>query len=295
MYKEVALDPSSLVSMEYYNLVKQHFGFEHGRYISADIESWAKEAMKFVKGAELQEIKKQSVKNFLNKLVRAKNPIEFCLARDRKSVVSDHWNDWLQKQLAIRPFSFAISESSDFECIGVDAINAGDALWKVDRSVSVDRSTIDLFRILKPLILISNTVTLVDQHFRLATNRNLVELFRIASEAGIGRLTVVTAMETPDPAGLYARDYQTLNTNGFQFIWIKAPEKYFHDRYFITDVGAIRSGHGFMTEARKGAHADMANLNIIGKDEADRTLEDLEQLQKTNKAEVQLHIEPQLP
>ncbi|TOL27686.1 hypothetical protein CGI00_23505, partial [Vibrio parahaemolyticus] len=66
MYKEVAFDPSCMGSMEYYGLVKQHFGYDHGRYISADIRSWAREAIQYVKTSGLQPVKQQSIKNYLN-------------------------------------------------------------------------------------------------------------------------------------------------------------------------------------------------------------------------------------
>lgn len=286
MYKEVAFDPSSLVSMEYYNLVKQHFGFEHGRYISADIKSWAREAMEHVKISPLQEIKKKSIQNYLNKLGRTKKADEFCLAKDRKSIQSDRWSAWFRDQVAIRPFSFAISESKEIECVNVDAINGGNDQWIVDRSLSVNRSTIDLFKVLEPLIKMSDEITLIDQYFRLSDNKNLAELFRISSLAGIKKVSIVTSMETPNATDIYERECQALNAVGFDFNWIKAPDRYFHDRYFITDIGAIRSGHGFMTEAKKGAHADMTNLSIIGKVEADRTLKELAELLSSNKASV---------
>ena len=58
MYKEVSFDPSCMGSMEYYGLVKQHFGYDHGRYISANIKAWAREAMKCAIAADLPPVKK---------------------------------------------------------------------------------------------------------------------------------------------------------------------------------------------------------------------------------------------
>ncbi len=46
------------------------------------------------------------------------------------------------------------------------------------------------------------------------------------------------------------------------------PDKFFHDRYFISNTGAIRSGQGFSEDIKKGAHSDTYKFNIIGKEEA---------------------------
>ena len=97
-------------------------------------------------------------------------------------------------------------------------------------------------------------------------------------------------METPAIQDFYERHYRPLNHSGIQFDWIKAPEKYFHDRYVITDVGALRSGHGFMADVEKGAHSDLTNINIIGYGEASRTLYDLELLLQENRATLELSI-----
>ena len=68
MYKEVAFDPSCMSEIEYYYLVKQHFGFDRGRYISAKTRPWAREAMGHVQDSDLKPVRKKSVKNYLNKL-----------------------------------------------------------------------------------------------------------------------------------------------------------------------------------------------------------------------------------
>ena len=63
------------------------------------------------------------------------------------------------------------------------------------------------------------------------------------------------------------------------------PEKLFRDHYVITEVGAIRSGQGFMPMLKKGVHADMANYNSISKAEADRVISELDELIKSGRAE----------
>jgi hypothetical protein len=154
MYKEVAFDPACMANMEYYGLVKQHFGFEKGRYIAADVKAWAREAMRHVKDSDLQPIKQQSIKNYLNKLGRSKYHEEFMLAEDRKGINIEEWNSWWLEQRKIREFAITISESANDGCVNVDQINSGCDEWKIPSSVSVNRTAHDIVNVLLPLALI---------------------------------------------------------------------------------------------------------------------------------------------
>ncbi|MBE0437585.1 MAG: hypothetical protein IBX56_17500 [Methylomicrobium sp.] len=290
MYMEVAFDPACMADMEYYCLVKQHFGFEKGRYIAADVKAWAREAMRHVKDSDLQPIKKQSIKNYLNKLGRSKCNEEFVLTEDRKGLNIEEWNSWWQEQRKIREFSITISESNTDGCINVDQINSGCDEWQIPPSVSVSRTAHDIVKVLLPLALISEEITIIDQHFRLVGNAVLVEIFNRIANSSVRKLRIITAMETANVRGTYDKNYRSLNALPIRFEWIKAPDKFFHDRYFITNVGAIRSGHGFMADVEKGSHADLANLNIISRAEALRTLSGLEELFENGKASQVLSI-----
>lgn len=288
MYMEVAFNPSCMDSMEYYGLIRQHFGFEKGRYISADVRVWAAEAMRSVKESELQPVKKKSIKNFLNKLVRSKKHEEFCLAEDRKALKFDEWAQWWEEQKKVREFSITISGSASDGCINVGQINDGCEEWSMPPSVSVRRNSNDIVNTMLPLIQISKEIVIVDQYFRLVNNPVLVEIFNQLNNYSVEKLRVVTSMRTANASGVYDRDYRALNIKPVSFEWITAPERFFHDRYFITDVGAIRSGQGFMEDVQKGIHADFANLNIVSRDEADRTLCDLDGLLEDGSATIEL-------
>jgi len=291
MYMEVAFDPACMVGMEYYGLVTQHFGFEKGRYIVADVRTWAREAMKHVIDSDLQPIKKQSIKNYLNKLGRSKYPEEFILTEDRKGINTEEWNQWWEEQRKIREFSITISESADDCSINIDQINNGCIEWNVSPSISVKRYKVqDIVNALLPLAVISKEITIIDQYFRLADNPVLVQLFKHLTNYPVRKLRIMTSMDTVDARSAYEQNYSHLNTQSIGFEWIKAPDKFFHDRYFISNIGAIRSGQGFMTEVEKGTHADLANLNIISRDEAYRTLRDLEELLASGRAIQELKV-----
>ena len=291
MYKEVSFDPSCMGSMEYYGLVKQHFGYDHGRYISANIKAWAREAMKCAIAADLPPVKKQSIKNFLNKASRSPVKKEyFVLPEDRKGVSEDGWLDWHAEQEKVRPFSFVISESDHIDSITVDDINSGCDDWQVSRSVSVERNEKDLVAPLVSLMVISSSLTLLDPYFVFSDNEVVSELLVNAKTLGLSSVRFVTSMKTPGAESIFNRCYKKNMPNNLSMSWIVVPDKYFHDRYVITDAGAIRSGQGFMPATKRGVHADKANYNSISKVEAAGVISELDELIKSGKAEVVFEV-----
>ena len=268
MYKEVAIDPKCMAEYIYYVLVKREFGFDKGRYAAADVKQWAREAFQIVKKSDMQTIRKKSVTNFLNRVQRGMESERFLLASDRKLIKGDDWNSWWVAQMKHRPFSASVSESDLEGTINHDAILDDCQQWKVPPSVSVDRSAEDIVSPIESLIYISREVLLVDQFFRFSDNNTLLELFKMLSVSPVTKFTVVTSMDTVNIQQVYEREYKALNIHSIMFNWIKAPARYFHDRYFVSDVGAVKAGHGFMPEVKKGIHADKLNINIVSIDEA---------------------------
>lgn len=268
MYKEVALDPACMAEYHYYALIKREFGFDKGRYAAAEVKEWAKAAVKFVKDSDLQPVKKSSIKTFLNRVQRGKESSTFLLAGDRKAVAGIDWNTWWNAQQQVRGFSVSISDGGVEGAVSHDEILEGCEQWEIPASTSVERSAEDIIGVLDPLLLMSKEVILVDQYFRLSKNGSLEELVRLLNGSSVSSLTIVSSMGTPNAQQVYAREYKPLNNRGFKFVWINAPDKYFHDRYVVTDIGALRAGHGFMPEIKKGTHADKLNFNLISKEEA---------------------------
>jgi len=172
------------------------------------------------------------------------------------------------------------------DTINHDAILDDCPQWKVSPSISVERNAHDIVRPVESLINISREIVLVDQYFRFSGNNTLVELFKILSMGSVTHFTVVTSMKTLNIQQAYEREYKSLNTSSVAFDWVEAPDKYFHDRYLISDVGAVKAGHGFMPEIKKGIHADKLNINIVSSDEAQGVKQSLAKLLENDAASV---------
>jgi len=291
MYKEVALDPSLITDIQYYNLIKQQFGFEKGRYISADLNKWRSEAMNYVKGSDLKTIEQQSIKNFLNKMMKEKKLLvhdkKILLTEDRKKINSSDWVDWFNQQQSIRKFSCCISNKVK-NGIDINDINDNCKQWYIPPSTSIERKSDKIIESLYPLLQLSSDVTLIDPYFRLVNNNILSKLIATVNKLNVKFFRVATAMETASIESVFNKNYRSMIGENLKFEWIKAPEKYFHDRYLITNVGAIRSGQGFSESTEKGIHSDFANINIISYEEADRTLCSLQDLLNRKIALIQL-------
>ncbi|MGP0150973.1 hypothetical protein [Pseudomonas oryzihabitans] len=284
MYKEVALNPSCLSGFEYYSLLKQQFGFDKGKYISADRRAWAQEAMIAVKQAGLSAIREQSIKNYLNKLPRSRERDEFLLAPDRQDVQSENWSSWLDSQARIRSFDFTISESAHNGAIDINAINNGHPGWSVPASLSVPRSAVAIVEAMGGLLRLSTEIILIDPYFRLSENQTLFELLRQLQRTSVRSMCVVSTINSASPHQVYQREYLATNGRGVGFAWVVAPGQFFHDRYLLTDAGAVRAGHGFMSDVVKGVHADLLNLNLISVEEAERTKQSLKSLLEAGRA-----------
>jgi hypothetical protein len=276
MYKEVALDPCCLGSYDYYSLLKQQFGFDKGRYVAADRRAWSHEAMAAVKQADIPDLRKHSIKNYLNKLSRSKGLDEFLLAPDRPKSNQPLWSDWLDSQIQVRPFDLTISEPAHNGRLDIDAINSGDPGWLVPVSLSVPRTAAAIVDAVRGLLRLSTDITLIDPYFCLAGNRTFFALVMALQSTSVRSICVVSTIDTNNPQGVYQREYLAINGRGIGLDWVVAPDKYFHDRYLLTDAGAVRAGQGFLSDVEKGTHADLLNLNLIGSDEAQRTADALQ-------------------
>lgn len=282
MYKEISLDPVCFKEFEYYTLLKNEFGHDAGRYIVAPVKEWTKEAFQCAKSSDsISPIKKKSVTNFLNKLSRGQSERLIVLPKDRAGIKYNDWNSWQQLQLEqIRPFCVNISEEIAGYVSSVD-LGADNESWCVPPTIRVDRSASDIFDKLKPLCRFSKEVILIDQYFRLSDNSVLNKIFQFIDEdisSAIEQLTLVTSINTNDPAAVFANEMARRYTNKPSFRVIVAPEKFFHDRYVISQYGSLKTGQGFSEAPPIGAQSDRLSYNICGKEERQETITWLKKL-----------------
>jgi hypothetical protein len=293
MYKEVAVDPACIADDSCFFALREQFGFEKGRYLIADTRRWLQDAMAAVKEAqkrnELKPVKAQTIKAWLN---RASKKVE---VKDRQILLPSNrqvsseiatWNDWWSGQQAIRSFDVSVAPSSYppqfYEFTELSTLDS----WKVSPSYSVDRTATAIVAAIEPLLKISKQILLVDNYFNLGSNAVLAELIRAAVKAGCTQLTIVTGCDCASPDMVWAHEYQSLASDDFQCKWLKVPDRFFHDRYLITDTGAITAGHGFSVATQQGTAADKVNLSYCSFDEANTVKQQVQDLEAEGRASV---------
>ncbi|MBC3219964.1 hypothetical protein [Serratia fonticola] len=277
MYKEIAFDPECMAEYEYYGLLKQNFGFEKGRYVIASKKEWAKEAFQAVKASEISPVKKKSVTNYLNNLQKEKKRNIFLLPTYRKYIGTEHienWSTWLNHQHEEHAFSLIISNKAGDNNITYEQINDAPENWVISPTYPISKTAQEIVSTIKPMLLLSDELLIIDQYFHLTNNKVLKKIFQeIQTIKNIASVTLVTSIKTNNPQEVFNNEYSTKFAYIPNFEMLVAPPKYFHDRYLITNNAAIKAGHGFSEGVIQGAQSDILSLSYVGEDEYRKTLE----------------------
>lgn len=272
MYQDVAFDPKCMSEYHYYGLLKTSFGYEVGRYTIAPLKDWIKEAFHAAKNSEsLEPVKRKSITNYLNSLNKDRTQDKIVLPLHRSHLSGDDWLAWLSEQQKFEPFSFVISERAN-NAITFESILAGDIGWSLPPTLRIDKTEQSIVDGLEPLLRFGGNVVIVDQYFRLTDNPVLQTMFQLLqAKKQVCSITLVTSVVAADPVAVFNSEYLTRFTYVPRFKLITVPEKFFHDRYFFTEFGALKSGQGFSAGAALGAQADKLSISLCGKDECHET------------------------
>ena len=273
MYREVAIDPSCLADFTYYVLIKTEFGFEKGRYVSAVVKRWANEAYPHVKSSDLPPVKKKSVTNFLNKLRKSGDGNIFKLARFRSSIDCDDWMQWWAKQNELSPFSVTLSDQALPSALSYIDVLSNAERWVVAPTELRDRKAEDIVGLIEPLLRVSSRLLIIDQYFSFANNNTLQALLEAlgSDRCSIAELQIVTAINTKEPQNVFKNEHQALITTDVKITLTEMPLKFIHDRYFITDAGALKAGQGFKEGAEAGAPSDKVSISFCSTSEVEGT------------------------
>ena len=285
MYKEVAINPECMAHEEYYFLIKRETGYEKGRYLVADIKAWADEAYPYVESSKMRTMKKKSVKNFLNKLKKSRKNEHFAMPGDRKGEHAVCWFDWWEHQCELRRFDATLCEDRRKGTICIDDVIESHVDWEIPPSTVLRRDSVEIVDLVESLLNISSKLLIVDQYFSFSHNPTLVELIsRLRRCNSLKSVHVVTSIKPDNPQHVYNNEYSGIMPSEVGLRVTLVPERYFHDRYLITDSGALKAGHGFKEQADQGAPSDNLSINLMSKAEVDLVQEGLKKAYDDEKA-----------
>lgn len=275
MYKEVTIDPECFSDYSYYTLLKKDFGFEKGRYLSIPVKSWVKEAVQAVKSSDIGDVKQQSIKRYLNQLQQGKISDLVLLTDKRKDIACDkveQWLRWYPEQEGYRAFSAKLSEKKQAGYIDHTEVLEEHPNWNISPTLQVLRTTTDLVTALEPIVALSNKIIIVDSYFRFASNPTLLKLLECAITNNIKSIEIITSMDTVNHQSVFDNQYRQLVGQFPKIEIFKIQRGLIHDRYFITDCAAIKSGQGFSADVIKGIPADYASFNLASIKECEHVM-----------------------
>ncbi|GAB2922157.1 hypothetical protein [Rheinheimera gaetbuli] len=287
MYREVAFDPQCLAQYEYYALLKRDIGFETGRYVVAPMKEWIREAFAAAKNStELAPIKRQSVKQFLNKMLKEHGSGKMLLPKYRPIVDSSDWCNWYHAQEQFQEFDVVVSERIG-AALNHEHILENHHNWYIPPTIRIEKQVSSILTVIGGLMRFGGAITIIDQYFRLATNDVLHAIFDVLnSDKSITSLTLVTSVTTSNPQGIFDREYRLRYQVIPKLKLVVVPERFFHDRYVMSNYGALKSGQGFADGVAMGAQSDKLNIGLCGYVEYSETLGDLKALIDDGRATV---------
>lgn len=167
----------------------------------------------------------------------------------------------------------AVTSESFSESINFEDILDQNPNWVLSPTLQINKNACEIITVIEPLLKFGGEVTIVDQYFSLANNPVLdAVLSVIQNNQSINTIRLVTSINPNNPVQIFNNDYLGKYPDLPQFELIVAPGKFFHDRYAITSLGAIKSGHGFSEGVEQGAQSDHLSISLCGIEEADSTL-----------------------
>ena len=215
---------------------------------------------------------------------KSRTEVPITLPKYREIEKLNQWPEWCKKALEVAPFNSIISERFELG-LTLDEILDNPNCWNIAPTVQIRKTSSEIVGVIAPLINLGGTLTIIDQYFKLSNNAVLEGIINAAiSKSSVSSITIVTAVNTASPEKVFQNQYLSLYPTCPSVNLIVAPEKYFHDRYVISELGAIKAGHGFSEAPELGAQSDLLSISLCGSDEVASTIKKLFQVVNEGKA-----------
>lgn len=286
MLKEVAFDPRCISDFEYYLIFKQGIGFEYGRFISGCRKEWANEAHSYLKALnnnEIAPVKKKSISRFLNKIKT--NKAGHFKQPNPRTAYAPPWLNWVNVEQQTKQFCTLVTEQPVVSALDKIKIAEERTEWKNPTSQRVRKEEHEIVDALEVVLFSSTEVIIIDQYFRITQNPVLNEMLnKINALKSVKKLTLVTSICNDNPIVGFNHDYGELEYIPDTKI-VKAPERFFHDRFLLSDCVAFSSGQGFSIAGDGGANTKL-KWSRISEEDAEDEINELGKAIKNAEVEV---------
>jgi hypothetical protein len=273
MFFEYAIDPAIFSDRVKCESFFTSFLLKSQRLISDTPKNWVRlvfNQIDSIPHEQCQPVMKKTLKVHLRRLMN-ENLIS------NRSVQSDS-NPWLQvvnMQHQHYPYAaiytpVAVEEPLKCYAFG-DLLYKSPECWNALSQCHIERNARALVDIIEPLLAVSKQVHFIDRviRFTLPTWARykpvLIELFKNLASANYGDGIAVINIHTSDNHGnfdaLLERELLPIMPLGLKVNVFQWPHGEMHDRFILTDVGAINIGHGL--DERTENNADLALVSAL--------------------------------
>jgi hypothetical protein len=251
MFYEYAIDPDLLADASTSEALVRDLASHDHRLIAGPERAWRKESYHHIKNCNLGDIKKRTITNRLNKM-------KFTHRLDKNRTLTEPLLDFFLREHQVRPYAAIMSEqASETDSIFTfsDLLDRQPPGWEEHPSATIENSPDALFSLVSPLLLLSKQIDIVDPYLAF-TKPNWLDyqpfLDLLCSNSNsycFGRGLDTVRLHTSTRYGNMEDSLRKLRQEGFAAgITIKVnhwPKEEMHDRFLITEIGAIQVGSGF--------------------------------------------------
>jgi len=254
MIFEYAIEPALLDNWKDIRYFKDQCGAEKGRLISEYPSRWERAVFEAIRLSSSGPVEKHRMKEAV------RNILKYKLFR-RPRISWDNEQPWLDNAKAehrTRPFHAIVTNASEDDVanhiLSGHNLDESKALWNCNCG-SVARTATDMAHAVKPLLILSQSILFVDPHFNpaIARFRNpLIAMLRILAtrdnEIPIQMLQYHIANKFDFNESQFRTDVDTLLNpqipSNLTMSFVKWNATEMHNRYIITNIGALRFGIG---------------------------------------------------
>ena len=251
MFKEFAVEPELLSTWPGYCSLMGHFGINHGRMISKFPKKW--------KRLVIEAAQKGNDKEFLRIIESLENADAIFVKKGRPWDKAKNWLENAIVEHARLPFHAVLSnqesDGNDFvlNFPELDPL-APPLAWAVISSVSICRTATEMAACIKVMLARCSFVRFVDPYYDPQTrrfNQPLKEFLKaIQTRSSSSDLPIVeyhTGNRNCDLAAIQSdleRWVQPSLAKGQEFQLVRWEQDELHNRFVITDLGAVKFGQG---------------------------------------------------
>ncbi len=257
MFYEYAIDPQLLAEPATSEALVRDLANNDHRLIAGPERPWRREGYTQLKKSDLSDVKRRTLTNHLNK-------VKFTRRLDKARHPNEPLLDFFLREHQSQPYTAIMSEQPD----ETDSIFKFSELlgrqppgWKEHSSTTIVNNPVALFELVRPLLLLSKQIDIVDPYLSffqpswLRYQPFLNLLFSNSDSYCLGRGIDTVRLHTSMYYESMEHLLKKLREEGFATgVTVKVshwPVEEMHDRFLITEIGALQVGSGFGLDPEK--------------------------------------------